>query len=385
MPQLLQQPHLLPPTGILPQPPGEFGIPRQKPPVRSPGVMTDFDREDGAEGEERPVLISSAELLFAHSKVRHGQRGIVHLLEGSNFQIGVAFLFGVVKLALTDFEVVLMDVQSHEHIVDEEGVGSFDQTAGDGFVVRSGEAATPFHDDFASVEDVDSQDFVLVDFHLTVFQILIRHGRRTDANVVLLARPHLQTIENLSDIVSARFGHRLRGVGFDAHPLHPSDFHGPFGDDGFGGSSEFEIEAVLGEGSYLLGGSVVADADDGYFGVFDHLEEFGHSGSVAGSHSVDLVHDDASSFGWRGFVFVFVIGIGIGFGIGWVSGFEAEDLRSGDVPECFRECLFGSCVAGIEFQDVAVGFFGDQCGGCGFADTRRTGQQGRLPRSLRCR
>lgn len=53
---------------------------------------------------------------------------------------------------------------------------------------------------------------------------------------------------------------------------------------------EADIETVRGQAPYLLGRSVIADADDWHLSRLNHLDYRSHSSSIPCTHSVYLVH-----------------------------------------------------------------------------------------------
>ena len=55
---------------------------------------------------------------------------------------------------------------------------------------------------------------------------------------------------------------------------------------------ELDVVAMAGERPYFCGLPVVADADDGHFGLLDHVNDRRDASSVPAAHAVDFVHDD---------------------------------------------------------------------------------------------
>mmetsp|Transcript_1862 Transcript_1862/g.4123 ORF Transcript_1862/g.4123 Transcript_1862/m.4123 type:complete len:421 (+) Transcript_1862:651-1913(+) len=346
--------------------------------------MPRLDGEDGAQGQEGPGLIAPPHEVIGDGVVGHGVAGQAQSIQHLQLGVLVPGPLGFLKLGDEDPGVVLVDVESHEGVIDEVGVGALEEGVAPGGVGGGGvQSPHTLNDHAACVEHGDAEHVVLADDPLPFLEVPVRHGvlrvavrspfpssRRRS-----FRRPHLKAVEHLPHVVAAALRQRLRRVHFHRHALRVGHLHGASGYDGLDGPAVSQVEAVGDEGPDLLGLPIVADADDGDLAVLDHLDEFGHAGAIPGPHAVHLVHDDDA----------LLLGVVVppslflpAAAAAAAAAAEIQHPGPRDVPQSLAQALLRSRVGGVELQEVSTRLPSDEGRGGGLADAGGAGEEGGL-------
>ena len=331
MAQLVQKTGLLTAGGILAQPASKFGISRKEATGRASCMMACLDAKHGRHWQQRPVLVSTTNAILSNGEIGHCIGSVHHTFQHSEFVSGIALRSGLLELGDHDLEVVVLYLQTHQPVIGEESIAALVKAVALGLLVGVGNALGPFDDVATGVEHTDTENLVLVDGILAILHVLVRHVGTPVGRSILLARPHLQRIQNLTDIVAARLGNSFSGILLNVHLLHPRHLNGPTSNHRLDGALVLQIQAMIRKGAHLLALSIITDANDGHLALLNHGNQLRHTRSIAGAHTIDLVHDDASL-------------LLDSSGLATLFGAEIEDLTSTNIAQILLECLLAAGV-----------------------------------------